>query len=78
MATKHHDSKRTSRSHEQSIQRRISTHEKNLDRYLAERAFKRLMAEFNVNAARVLQVIGRPEGTLVTAFARTEWREVGS
>ena len=47
MATKHHDSKRTSRSHEQSIQRRISTHEKNLDRHLADRAFKRLMAEFN-------------------------------
>lgn len=77
MATKHHDSKRTSRSHEQSIQRRISTHEKNLDRHLTDRAFKRLMAEFNQKAARV-QVIGRPEGTLVTAFARTEWREVGS
>ena len=50
MAAKHHDSKRTSRSHEQSIQRRISTHEKNLDRHLADRAFKRLMAEFNQKA----------------------------
>lgn len=47
MATKHHDSKRTSRSHEQSIQRRISTHEKNLDRHLADRAFRRLMLEVN-------------------------------
>lgn len=37
-----------------------------------------IVAEVSVNAARVLQVIGRPEGTLVTAFARTEWREVGS
>ena len=37
-----------------------------------------IVAEVNVNAARVLQVIGRPEGALVTAFARTEWREVGS
>ena len=37
-----------------------------------------IVAEVNVNAARVLQVIGRPEGTVVTAFARTEWREVGS
>lgn len=37
-----------------------------------------IVADVSVNAARVLQVIGRPEGTLVTAFARTEWREVGS
>lgn len=37
-----------------------------------------IVAEVSVNAARVLQVIGRPEGTVVTAFARTEWREVGS
>ena len=47
MATKHHDSKRTDRSHEQSIQRRISTHEKDLDRHLADRAFRRLMLEVN-------------------------------
>ena len=37
-----------------------------------------IVAEVSVNAARVLQVIGRPEGTVVTAFARTEWREVGA
>lgn len=37
-----------------------------------------IVAKVNVNAARVLQVIGRPEGTVVTAFARTGWREVGS
>lgn len=37
-----------------------------------------VVAEVNVNAARVLQVIGHPEGTVATAFARTEWREVGS
>ncbi len=37
-----------------------------------------IVSEVNVNAARVLQVIGRPEGAVVTAFARTEWREVGS
>lgn len=37
-----------------------------------------IVAEISVNAARMLQVIGRPEGTLVTAFARTEWREVAA
>lgn len=37
-----------------------------------------IVSEVNVNAARVLQVIGRPDGALVTTLARTEWREVGS
>lgn len=37
-----------------------------------------IVADVSVNAARVLQVVGRPDGALVTAFARTEWREVGS
>lgn len=47
MATKYSDSKRTDRSHDKSIQRRISRHEKDLNQYLAERAFKRLMVEVN-------------------------------
>lgn len=43
----HADSKRTSVSHEKSIQRRVSTHEKNLSQYLADRAFARFCREHN-------------------------------
>jgi len=46
MAT-HTDSKRTIVSHDKAVVRRISQHEKNLERYLADRAFKRLMVEVN-------------------------------
>lgn len=46
MAT-HIDSKRTIVSHDRAVVRRISQHEKNLERYLADRAFKRLMVEVN-------------------------------
>lgn len=36
-----------------------------------------IVAQIDVDPdTRRLRVIGRPEGTLVTAFARTEWREV--
>ena len=46
MAT-HTDSKRTSRSHDKAVTRRVARHEKNLDRHLADRAFRRLMLEVN-------------------------------
>lgn len=49
MATtvKRADSNRTEQAHDKSIQRRISRHEKDLDKYFAERAFRRLMVEVN-------------------------------
>lgn len=38
-----------------------------------------LVAKVDVDpASHKLRVIGRPEGTVVTAFASTEWREVGA
>ncbi len=49
MAT-HTDSKRTSRSHDKAVTRRVARHEKNLDHYLAERAFRRLMASVEPKA----------------------------
>lgn len=44
----HTDSKRTSRSHDTAVSRRVARHEKNLDRYLAERAFRRLLGSQKV------------------------------
>lgn len=46
MAT-HTDSKRTEHSHDRAVVRRISQHEKNLERYLADRAFARFCREHN-------------------------------
>ena len=47
MATKHHDSKRTDRSHDKAAALRVSRRMKNLDQHLADRAFRRLMLEVN-------------------------------
>lgn len=48
--TKRTDSNRTERSHDTSISRRVSRHEKDLSRYLADKAFRSLMAEHNTKA----------------------------
>lgn len=41
------DSKRTSRSHDKAVSRRVSRHEKDTERYLADRAMRSLMIEVN-------------------------------